>query len=90
MPESTAQPLAATAEELERHVVRLLGEILYVEPDTIDPATDFSALGLDSILAVELGALLEQEMGITVPAAKVYDHRTPRLFAQYLNSRASD
>jgi acyl carrier protein len=90
MPESTTQPLAATAEEMERQLVRLLGEILYVEPATIDPAADFSVLGLDSILAVEFGALLEQDMGITVPAAKVYEHRTPRLFARYLSSRASD
>jgi acyl carrier protein len=86
MPDSTMP--AANVAELERHVVRLLAEILYVEADTIDPAADFSALGLDSILAVEFGALLEQDMGVTVPAAKVYEHRTPQDFARFLSSRA--
>ena len=48
---------------LSKQLVR----VLRVSEDRLDPHTDLQQLGLDSLMAVELGILLEQAFGINVP-----------------------
>jgi acyl carrier protein len=87
MTETVPQPTDST--ELDDRVTGLLAQILYVEPDTVDVHAEFATLGLDSILAVEFCTLLKDDLGVTVPAATVYDHRTPYGFTRYLATRLS-
>lgn len=84
MAENTAPSQAADPVHVEDEIVRMLAQILYTEPEAVDRQALFTDLGLDSILAVEFCALLENEMGITVPAATVYNLRTPHDFAHHL------
>ncbi|MEU7360564.1 type I polyketide synthase [Streptomyces olivaceoviridis] len=50
----------------------------------IDPALPFHALGVDSLLAVDLRDRLTAETGAPLPATLVYDHPTPDAVARLL------
>jgi acyl carrier protein len=85
MTENAAATQAADPEHLEGEVVRLLAQILYVEPESVDHDGSFPDLGLDSILVVEFCALLEDELGVKVSATQVYKLATPRNVARHLS-----
>ena len=84
MAENTAATRAADAEHIEDEVVRLLAQVLYLEPEAIDRESSFTEIGLDSILVVEYAGMLEVQLGVRLPANEVYDLRTPRNLAQRL------
>jgi acyl carrier protein len=84
MAENVAATQAADPEHLEGEVVRLLAQILYVEPETVAHDASFPDLGLDSILVVEFCALIEEELGVKVSATEVYKLATPRNVARHL------
>ena len=58
----------------------------------IGPDDEFFALGGHSIAAAQLFALIQRELGYTVPLAILYDASTPRLLAKTLlrGTRAED
>ncbi|GII80012.1 hypothetical protein Sru01_49940 [Sphaerisporangium rufum] len=74
-------------EPVEPVVMRLLAEILYVEPETLSLDTGFADLGLDSILAVEYLAQLKRELGATETVESLLDLGTPRALAERLRHR---
>jgi thioesterase domain-containing protein/acyl carrier protein len=51
----------------------------------VSPDDDFFALGGHSILAAQLFALIERELGCSVPLAALYDAATPRALASVLS-----
>ena len=51
----------------------------------VAPDDDFFALGGHSILAAQLFALIERELGCTAPLATLYDAATPRALASVLS-----
>ena len=51
----------------------------------VSPDDDFFALGGHSILAAQLFALIERELGCSVPLATLYDAATPRALASVLS-----
>jgi len=89
MTENAAATQAADPEHIEDEVVRLLAQILYIEPETVDHDASFPDLGLDSILVVEFCALLEEELGVTVSATQVYKLGTPHNVARHLSGLGS-
>lgn len=58
--------------------IRLLADVLYVEPEAVDLDTGFPELGLDSILAIELAAQLKASFGFEASIAELYAIGTPR------------
>ncbi len=71
-------------DEVEAAVIRLLAEILYVEPGEVDPDSDFIDLGLDSILAVEYIARLKGELGVQETLESLHDLGTPRALVEHV------
>ncbi|MBU8536698.1 alpha/beta fold hydrolase [Falsiroseomonas tokyonensis] len=77
-----AAPAAAddTAEELRR----LLAAALFLEPADLDPQASFGDLGLDSILAVEFTRVVNDRFGLSLSAARLYDHANLAALAAHL------
>jgi len=62
----------------------LLADALYLEPEQIDEDANFTELGLDSILAVELVKKLTALFPVELKATRLYDHPTIRDLAAWL------
>ena len=65
-------------------VRRALAEALREPLDSLDDRQDFAALGIDSILGVDLMARLSARLGVPVPVAALFDHPTPAALAAHL------
>ncbi|MFD7864178.1 amino acid adenylation domain-containing protein [Streptomyces sp. NPDC059783] len=61
-----AEPEARRALVAERFAA-LAATVLRTGPDRVDPATDLGALGLDSLLAMELRARVHADLGVALP-----------------------
>ena len=68
-------------------VLELLADALLVDPARVVPDTAFTALGLDSILAVEFTRKLQARLGRPLPTALLYDQVTPRRLAAWLEEQ---
>ncbi len=65
-----------------RDVVAVLGDVLRKRPDVIDPEQSFQSLGMDSLLTVELVAVVNARYGTAILPTDLYDHPTPESFAR--------
>ena len=61
----------------------------HVDPDAVD-GKDFTALGFDSLTAVDLRNRLNQLTGQQLPATLVFDHPNPRALATFLLGRIAE
>jgi acyl carrier protein len=70
--------LAVAASErlplLEAHVLEQISQVMRLPRDRINPRADFQALGMDSLMALELRNKLELSLGLTLPATLVWGH----------------
>ncbi|MFC7544029.1 beta-ketoacyl synthase N-terminal-like domain-containing protein [Siccirubricoccus deserti] len=65
-------------------VRRALAEALREPLDSLDDRQEFAALGIDSILGVDLTERLSARLGIPVPVAALFDYPTPVALAAHL------
>lgn len=56
---------------LENELVALLAQVLHSTPDRIDRDRQLNQLGIDSLMAAELGTLVHQRIGCAVPAVEL-------------------
>lgn len=57
------------------------------EDDEPDPTTEFVSLGLDSLMAQQVKAALEQAFRLPLPASLTHDHPTVRQLARFLSGQ---
>src|SRR6185503_17631683 len=84
-----AAVLAAAPEEratlllgfTQRHLASIVG----VDPAEITPDTMFAALGMDSLLALDLRTVLERNLQTTLSTTMIFDHPTLEALVSYLN-----
>ncbi|SER42581.1 type I polyketide synthase [Actinokineospora terrae] len=81
--EQAPAPLAATStlELVQAATARVLG---HADPAAVEVDREFLELGLDSLTALDLRALLREETGVDLPASIVFDHPTPADLARHL------
>ncbi|MFF0380013.1 acyl carrier protein [Actinoplanes missouriensis] len=77
---------AAVREELRAH----LAEVLYLEPDDIADDAGFADLGLDSVLGVELIALINSRYGLAELVEEAYRQGTLANLAEYVCARVAE
>ncbi len=65
-----AAPAAERATVLETYLVGRLARVMETEPERIDPRAPLNALGLDSLMVIELKNLLESDTGVVLPIAR--------------------
>ncbi|MEU9147926.1 phosphopantetheine-binding protein [Streptomyces sp. NPDC048349] len=63
-------------------LVGVLGDVLRIKAEKIDPEQTFRTLGLDSLLVVEFVAVVNSRYGLRVRATDLYDYPTPASFAR--------
>ncbi|MDX2591686.1 SDR family oxidoreductase [Streptomyces sp. WI03-4A] len=57
------------------------------EGDELDVSTEFVSLGLDSLMAQQVKAALEQTFRLPLPASLTHDHPTVRALAQFVDGQ---
>ncbi|MFD7259970.1 phosphopantetheine-binding protein [Streptomyces sp. NPDC059874] len=70
-------------------LIGVLGDVLRVDPQKIDPEQTFQFLGLDSLLIAEFVAVVNARHGTGLCASDLYDHPTPAAFAREVVRAAS-
>ncbi|MBI1357400.1 MAG: SDR family NAD(P)-dependent oxidoreductase [Acidobacteria bacterium] len=81
-----AKPSARRA-LLERHLAEQIAQVLRTSPDRITKDTPFNALGLDSLMGLELRNRLERSLGAGLPATMVWSHPTIAALAPHLAAK---
>lgn len=72
---------------LEEAVRAQLAQVLRIAPERIDRQRPLKALGLDSLMALELRNRLEVESGLTLSATIAWNYPTIAVLAEYLAGR---
>ncbi|KOG64581.1 beta-ketoacyl synthase [Streptomyces griseoflavus] len=73
---------------IRRMVLESVASALHAEDEEqVDATTEFVALGLDSLMALDLRTGLEKVFRIALPATLTFDHPTPQDLAEFLDSR---
>ncbi|MBM7769828.1 acyl transferase domain-containing protein/thioesterase domain-containing protein [Actinokineospora baliensis] len=86
------QPAPFTAPEsmldlVQAATARVLG---HNDPSAVEVDREFLELGLDSLTALDLRALLKEAAGIDLPASIVFDHPTPSDLARHLEGAPAE
>ncbi|MEM9492252.1 MAG: beta-ketoacyl reductase, partial [Myxococcota bacterium] len=71
-------PPEEAREHIIAHVLGELGQVLRTDPAGIDPATPFKALGVDSLMGMELRNRLQASTGQTLSSTAVWTYPTPQ------------
>ncbi len=80
------QPEAERRTALDELVRARTADVLHLDdPDSIDSATEFVQLGLDSLVAVELKNALEAALRLPLPPQLAFEHPSPALLAAFLD-----
>jgi len=72
------------AKFLETHIRDQLARVLGTSPSKVDVDKPLINLGLDSLMAVEIGNRMQSELGVSVPPVKFMEGLTTAGMAQYL------
>ena len=82
--ELRARPLAAAREQLAEHVGKQLALVLRRDPRELHADAPFRALGLDSLMGLELRNRLQASTGLALPATTVWTYATPAALTEHL------
>jgi acyl carrier protein len=75
--------------EIEQQIADVLSDQFKVEPSLIDSDVTFRALRFDSLVLIELGLVLENELGITIEDGALRDEMTIGQAAALVASRGA-
>lgn len=73
-----------TATEIQARLVTEVARLLEVEPRVVDVAQPFDRYGLDSMMAVDLTAVLEEWLGRDFSPTLPYEYPTIQSLSQHL------
>ncbi|CAM01905.1 myxalamid-type polyketide synthase MxaF [Saccharopolyspora erythraea NRRL 2338] len=70
-PTDEAVPVADSREAVEDHLTDRVAQVLHLPPDEVPRDVQLSALGMSSLMAMELRNLLLRDLAVTVPVSLV-------------------
>jgi myxalamid-type polyketide synthase MxaE and MxaD len=82
-----ALPVADRRERMETHVQQQLAAVLKLRTDRVDRSRPVRALGLDSLMGLELRKRLEASLELPLSATLVWNHPTVAAMAAHLAAR---
>ncbi|WP_327120893.1 thioester reductase domain-containing protein [Nocardia sp. NBC_01730] len=80
----TAATQPAPEHDVAQTITDLVAELLGIAPAEVDRHRGFTALGIDSLSALDLRARLQQHFGVALPATVVFDHPDVAALAAHL------
>ena len=88
--EADAELLAADPQTRETRLIAAVtnevADVLQLDPTSIDPDGEVFALGLDSLMVMELVGRLRTSLGAEVRPAELFERESVRAWAQYLSA----
>jgi acyl transferase domain-containing protein/acyl-CoA synthetase (AMP-forming)/AMP-acid ligase II/NADPH:quinone reductase-like Zn-dependent oxidoreductase/acyl carrier protein len=81
-----AMPGVARRNLLERYLREQLADVLHVDPERVGAQTSLAALGVDSLMTVELRNRLEASLGVTLSATMAFNYPTVAAIAGHLGT----
>jgi acyl carrier protein len=66
-----------------------LANLLGIQPSKVNPETEFDRFGLDSAMAVAMCLDLEEQIGIEIPPALLFEYTTIAGLSTYVAAEAS-
>ncbi|MGE0722832.1 MAG: SDR family NAD(P)-dependent oxidoreductase [Alphaproteobacteria bacterium] len=84
-----AEAPPAVAGGLGAHIAAIVGRVLKLDADAIDPAEPFGTYGLESTMALEVIAALEDDFG-TLPKALLFEATSTAALAAWLERERPD
>lgn len=79
--------------QLETFISGALADVMGVDSESIDPEQPLAALGLDSLMGMELRSNLEAKLGVEIPTASFFDdpsvHSLAKVSGELLESTSS-
>ncbi|MFH6942771.1 SDR family NAD(P)-dependent oxidoreductase [Flavobacterium sp. FlaQc-50] len=71
---------------IQKELLLLVSELLYLEESEIDDTQTFVTLGLDSILGVELVKKINKKWQLSIPASQIYSYPNVEELSNYIIS----
>ncbi len=68
-------------------MTRHISSVLARPEDSLNPADTFDTIGLDSVEAVIMAGMMEEEFGVTVDPMELYENPSVAQFASHLAAR---
>jgi acyl carrier protein len=87
LPRLGAAPPAERRALIEAHLREQLGHVLRMAPARIERDVPLKALGVNSLLSLELRNRIEATLGLTLPATLVWNYPTVAAVAAHLEER---
>ena len=84
VPAAAAAGAPAQLRQVEDVLRETLAEVLYMKPADVGAHTTFADLGMDSVMGVEWLPMIQQRLGVSLGATKIYEHPTIRELAAYV------
>uniref|UniRef100_UPI0012FBA60D polyketide synthase n=1 Tax=Nocardia asiatica TaxID=209252 RepID=UPI0012FBA60D len=83
-PPVTAATQSAPDHDVAQTITVLVAELLGISPAEVDRRRGFTALGIDSLSALDLRSKLQHHYGVALPATVVFDHPDVAALAAHL------
>jgi acyl transferase domain-containing protein/acyl carrier protein len=69
---------------LLNHVLEMLGRVVRMNSADLNPEVPFTALGVDSLMGIELRNRLESTTGLSLPSTAIWTYPTPSHLAEFI------
>ena len=79
---SGAAVIPATRDAVRSWMVGYMSDLLTLAPDQIDPTAQFDAYGMDSIEAVVMAGVMEEEFGVVIEPTLLLEYPSIELFSK--------
>jgi acyl carrier protein len=87
---ATLDRTVADRKRIEDWMVRHIGSVLGIAKEQFPIADRFDTYGLDSVEAVIMAGLMEEEFGVPIDPMSLFEHPSVEAYAGYLSGKIAE